>query len=191
MKRLAAVLLILCLFCTCVLSASAARMVQPFSTTYYSIYIPGDWVIDTSSQADYYGTLDLGFMYSADKRMLIEAKMNYYSDWAQDALWSSANSQWDTYLAFLMDDFKAESPVFIARFEAGKYPGALIRGTNSYGTYLYGEVMINAYAYGFYFYLMNEDDTVNSNITEEETELFQSILETFQPTNVTTGTPEK
>ena len=41
--------------------------------------------------------------------------------------------------------------------------------------------MINAYAYGFYFYLLNEDDTVNSNLTEEDVELFQSILETFQP----------
>ena len=28
-------------------------------------------------------------------------------------------------------------------------------------------------------YLLNEDDTVNSNLTEEEVELFQSILETF------------
>lgn len=186
MKRLAAVLLSLCFICVFTSGALAARMVQPFSTTYYSIYIPGDWVIDTSSQADYYGALDLGFMYSADKRMLIEAKMNYYSDWAQDALWSSASNQWDNYVAFLMDDFKAEKPEFIARFEAGKYPGALIRGTNSYGAYLYGEVMINAYAFGFYFYLLNEDDTVNSGITADEVELFQSILETFNPTNVTT-----
>ena len=181
MKRLATVLLSLCLVCACTSGASAARMVQPFTTTYYSIYIPGDWVIDTSSQADYYGALDLGFMYSADKRMLIEAKMNYYSDWAQDALWSPANDQWDDYVLFLMNDFKAESPEFITRFEAGKYPGALIRGTNSYGSYLYGEIMLNAYAYGFYFYLLNEDDTVNSDLTQDEIELFQSILETFTP----------
>ena len=41
--------------------------------------------------------------------------------------------------------------------------------------------MINAYSYGFYFYLLNEDDSVNSNLTQEEIELFQSILETFSP----------
>ena len=64
---------------------------------------------------------------------------------------------------------------------AGQYPGALLKGTNSYGSYLYGEIMINAYSYGFYFYLLNEDDSVNSNLTQEEIDLFQSILETFQP----------
>ena len=189
MKRFAVLMMALSLLFACIIPASAAKMVQTFSNIYFQIYIPGDWVIDTSSQADYYGALDLGFMYSSDKRMLIESKMNYYSDWAQDALWSSASNQWADYLAFLLDDFKEETPEFITRFEAGKYPGALIKGTNSYGSYLYGEIMINAYAYGFYFYLLNEDDTVDSNLTDSEVELFQSILETFSPTSITGATP--
>ena len=183
MKRLFALLAALILLLSCA-GASAARMAQPFENEYYRIYIPGDWVIDTSSRQDYYGAMDLGFMYSSDKTMLIEARLNFYGDWAQDSLWLASQGVWDDYVAFLLDDLKAEQPEFIAKFTAGQYPGALLRGTNSHGSYLYGEIMINAYAYGFYFYLLNEDDTVNSNLTQEEIELFQSILETFSPITV-------
>ena len=96
---------------------------------------------------------------------------------------------WDEYVEFVMDDLKEEDPELIATIHAGKFPGVLIRGTNNSGAYLYGEIMINSYAYGFYFYLLNEDGSVNSNITQEEIDLFWSIVETFVP--VLTGyTPE-
>ena len=181
MKRVLILLSVLILCLSCAVSANAAKMVQTFSMEYYQIYIPGGWIIDTSSRKDYYGALDLGFMYSSDKTMLMEAKMNYYADWAQISLWSNGDAYWDSYVSFLLDDFKDEQPEFLAKFWAGQYPGALLKGTGSYGSYLYGEVMINAYSYGFYFYLLNEDDTVNSNLTQEEIDLFQSILETFSP----------
>ncbi len=181
MKRVLILLSVLILCLSCAVSANAAKMVQTFSTEYYKIFIPGDWVIDISSREDHYGSLDLGFMYSPDKTMLIEAKMNFYGEWAQVSLWSGAGSLWDEYVAFLLNDLKDEQPEFLAKFMAGQYPGALLKGTNSYGSYLYGEIMINAYSYGFYFYLLNEDDSVNSNLTQEEIDLFQSILETFSP----------
>ena len=181
MKRAFLFFTVLTLCLSCAVSTNAARMVQTFSTEYYQIFIPGDWVIDTSSRKDLYGSLDLGFMYSPDKTKLIEAKMNFYCEWAQVSLWSGSETLWQEYVAFLMNDLKDEEPKLLAKFSAGQYPGALIKGTNSYGSYLYGEIMINAYSYGFYFYLLNEDDTVNSNLTQEEVELFQSILETFTP----------
>ncbi len=184
MKRLAALILSCLMIVTVPFSVGAAKMVQTFATEYYQIYIPGDWVIDRSSREDFYGALDLGFMYSSDKTTLIEAKLNFYSEWAQDSLWLASEGVWQDYIAFLLDDLKAEQPEFLTKFMAGQYPGALLKGTNQYGSYLYGEIMINAYAYGFYFYLLNEDDTVNSNLTTDEVELFQSILETFTPVKI-------
>lgn len=187
MKRFTALLLSLLLLFSCMVPASAARMMQTFSNEYFQIYLPGDWVIDLSSVADYYGKLDLGFAYSGDKSMLLEAYLNFYSEWAQDSLWIN-DASFEDYLIVLMDDFKNESPEMISKFYAGKYPGALLKLTGDYGTYLFGEIMINAYAYSFYFYLLNEDDTVNSNITQDEIELFQSILETFIPSNTVAAT---
>ena len=111
----------------------------------------------------------------------IPALGHNYGEWAQVSLWSGSSSLWDEYVAFLLNDLKDEQPEFLTKFIAGQYPGALLKGTNSHGSYLYGEIMINAYSYGFYFYLLNEDDSVNSNLTQEEIELFQSILETFSP----------
>ncbi len=189
MKRLLALLLALMLGLSALGSASAAKMVQPFATDYFQIYIPGDWIIDTTQAVDYFGALDLGFAYSPDETMLIEAYLFYYSDWAYDSLWTESNDTWDEYVEFVMDDLKEEDPELIATIHAGKFPGVLIRGTNNSGAYLYGEIMINSYAYGFYFYLLNEDGSVNSNITQEEIDLFWSIVETFVP--VLTGyTPE-
>ena len=190
MKRFASLLVALVLMLACLSSASAARMVQPFATEYFQIYVPGDWVIDLSSQEDYYGALDLGFAYSAEADMLIEAKLNFYTDWAQDALWTGSKALWEEYEEFLLDDFKEENPEYIGKFMAGKYPGALIKGTNSYGSYLFGEILINAYAYGFYFYLVNEDDTVNSDIQQEDIDFFQSVLETFTSTGIVSTVKE-
>ena len=179
MKRIIAWLLTLLLLLGVMGGASAAKMVQPFENEYFKIYIPGDWIIDLSSVTDYWGALDLGFTYSPDLTMLIETMLYFYADWAEDSLWLASSETWDEYLTFILDDLKEESPELLATIHAGQYPGVLLKGVNEYGAYLYGEFLINAYAYGFRFYLLNEDDTVNSNLTEEEVELFQSILETF------------
>ena len=181
MKRLIALLLTLLLLLSATGSASAAKMVQTFENDYFKIYIPGDWVIDLSSVADYYGMLDLGFAYSADKTMLLESYMNFYSDWAEDSLWTGSKELWEEYEEFILVDLEEENPVILEKVYADKYPGVLVRGTNAYGDYLLGEFMINAYAYTFYFYLLNEDDSVNSDIQPDDIELFQSILETFAP----------
>ena len=57
MKRLIALLLTLLLLLNATGIASAAKMVQTFENEYFKIYIPGDWVIDLSSVADYYGLI--------------------------------------------------------------------------------------------------------------------------------------
>lgn len=183
-KHFNSVLLSLTLAFSLCVPAGAVKMVQTFSTDYFQLLIPGDWVIDTSTAADYWGMLDFGFMYSEDETMLIEAKMNYYSDWAEDSLWIADDGTWEDYMAFILDDFKDESPEVVTRFSAGKYPGVMITGTNDYGSYLFGEVMINAYAFDFYFYLLNADGTINSDISEDDVEFFQSIMETFSPTYI-------
>ncbi len=185
MKRFLSLCLALMLSLSALSSASAAKMARAFENEYFRIFIPGDWVIDLSSVEDYWGALDLGFAYSGDKTMLMETGLYFYSDWSQDSLWSASDELWDEYVLFVTDDLKEEDPQVLGKIQAGEYPGILLRGTNDYGAYLYGEFLINAYAYSFYFYLLNEDDTVNSDITEEEVELFRSILETFQPKKLT------
>ena len=181
MKRMAALVLSLMLLFCAVESASGAKMVQTFSTDFYRIYIPGDWIIDTSTAADYWGAMDFGYMYPADKSMFIEAKMFFYSDWSQDSLWLGAQDLWEEYIAFLTDDLKNENPQYLGRVYAGQFPAAVFSGVNAYGAYLYGEIMINAYAYGFYFYQMDENGSISSEIAQENVELFESILQTFVP----------
>lgn len=179
MKRFFALILSLILLLSAAGVASAAKIVQPFENEYFKIYIPGDWIIDLSSVQDYWGAIDLGFTYSPDESMLLQSTLFFYGDWSQDSLWAASNNTWDDYIEFIMDDLKDENPELIDTVYAGQFPGVIIRGTNASGTYLYGEIMVNAYAYGFYFYLLNEDGTINSNVTQEEIELFESILETF------------
>ena len=179
MKRFLALILTLILFLSVTGAASAAKIVQPFENEYFKIFIPGDWTIDLSSAQDYFGAIDLGFAYSPNESMLLEASLFFYGDWAQDSLWAASNDTWDDYIEFVMDDLKDENPELVKTIYAGQFPGVIIRGTNDHGSYLYGEIMVNAYAYGFYFYLLNEDGSVNSDITEENVEMFQSILETF------------
>jgi hypothetical protein len=170
--------LVLC----CVFGTSSAKMVKTFSTYYYRLYIPSDWTIDTSSANDRYGALSFGHMYSSDKRMLIEAKLFFYSDWAKISLWNSPKELWDGYLEFLLNDFKDENPTYIDNVIAGKYPAAIITGTNTYGPYLYGEIMLNANAFGFYFYRLDEMGNVDPSITQDDINLFKNIIETFSPT---------
>ena len=179
MKRLLALIMSLILLLSVPGIASAAKIMQPFENEYFKIFIPGDWIISLSSVQDYWGAIDLGYTYSPDESMLLQANLYFYGDWAQDSLWAASNDTWNDYIEFIMDDLKDENPELIGTIYAGKFPGVIIRGTNDAGTYLYGEIMVNAYAYGFYFYLLNEDGTVNSDVTQEDGELFQSILETF------------
>ena len=181
MKRFTALLLSVLLLCSFAQSASAAKMVQTFATDYFQIYIPGDWIIDTSEATDYFGALDLGYMYAPDESMLIESKLFFYGDWSQDSLWLENQDAWADYMEFLLDDLKDENPRFLSKFYAGQFPGMLLTGTNEYGSYLYGEVMINAYAYGFYFYQLDGNGGIDSDITPENIEFFQSVLETFTP----------
>lgn len=179
MKRFTAVLLSFVLLLSCASVASAAKMIQTFSNKYFQMYIPGDWIIDTSSAAEYWGLLDFGYMYAEDESMLIDSKLFFYSDWATDSLRSGDPAQWKAYIEFLMDDLAENNPEVVSSFYAGQYPGVILRCSSESGAYLYGEIMIKAYAYGFYFYQYNEDGSINSDISDENIELFESILETF------------
>ena len=147
------------------------------------MYIPGDWVIDTSSVTEYWGLLDFGYMYAEDESMLIDSKLFFYGDWATDTLTTKNSSQWQAYTEFLLEDLKENNPEVVSSFYAGQHPGIILKCTNEDCTYLYGEIMIKAYAYGFYFYQYNEDGSFHSDISDENVELFESILETFVPLN--------
>lgn len=184
MKRFSALLLSIVLAFSFIPAASAAKMVQTFSTDYFQIYIPGDWIIDQSGQQDLHGGLDFGFMYAKDETMMIESYMFFYDDWAENSLWKAppeVSALWAEYIDFLKADFAEEDPRYLGYVYAGKYPAAVFSGTNDYGAFLYGEIMINAYSYGFYFYRLNEDGSINSDLTEDDIELFESILQTFVP----------
>jgi len=183
MKRLFALLISIMLILSVFTGANAARLFQKFEVkaNYYGfdITIPGDWIIDQEYQEDNYGNMYFGMMYNPEETISIESKLNFYGDWAEDFLGSGNADLWAEYEAFLLTDFADENPEIMDKPVAGKFPGIVIKATGAYGTYLYGEIMINAYAYGFNYYRWNGDGTLNSDITQDDVSTLSSILETF------------
>jgi len=183
MKRMLALLVSVMLLLSVASCANAAKLFQKFEVkaAYYGfeITIPGDWIIDQEEKQDNYGNMYFGMMYNPEETLSIESKLNFYGDWAEDFLGGGDADLWAEYEAFLLDDFSEESPEIVAKPVAGDFPGIVIKATGDYGTYLYGEIMINAYAYGFNYYRWNSDGTINSDITQDDIDTLASILETY------------
>ena len=181
MKKLLSLFLALLLVLTGVYAAVAEEVV--FSTDYYSLTLPGDWVIDTENLASSEEMQELGHFFDPqEKGLLINAYLLITGD-VDDSIWNAEEGTYQDYVDMLLQEFEDSNPEMKGIIQAGGVPFVLIKCSDDYGEFLYAETIHNGMVFEFEAYVTDDAGT-QYVVTEEYQELFQTILESFQPLNV-------
>ena len=182
MKRLISLALTLALVLSAVCCAAAEGVV--FRTDYFTVTLPDGWEADTDTsgfeQYDDYQYLGC-FLAPDDIGMIAGAYLAYYEDWSDFSLWNADEASIQDYVDVILEDLEDDSPEFLGLVYAGSIPFVLIRAADDYGDYLYAETMTNGYAIQFDGYVTDLDGIVQYPLSEEDIEVFRSILISFQP----------
>ena len=182
MKR-AIPLLLIALLALLPCCAALAEAGQPFTTDYYTLTLPGDWVIDTSGQEDNSADFQLlGNLCSPDDPgLVIEAGLVHCPDMGGISLWSADEDAMQDYIDALLEDFEDANGEYVETLRSGSIPFVVLRASDGDGAYRYVDTMTNGYAIVFYVYHASSDDDRISEPTEAEWALFERILATFRP----------
>ncbi len=179
MKRLFGLLAAFVLvFSACCAAAEGVK----FSTEYFSLQLPENWIIDTEDLESKEGEQSLGYFGGpADVDLVGGAFLVYYEDLKDFALWNASEDEVKDYADALLEEFGDCNPVLVGTVTAGKIPLILIRGSDEEGEFLYADTMTNGYAIQFEFYVSDEEGEQMYPLTDEHIELVKTILATFQP----------
>ena len=181
MKRIICMLLALMLLPGMIPFAAAEDVI--FSTTYFTLTLPENWLINTddlsSESEENFQALGY-FCPDEEVGLVVVSYLVYYEDLKNVALWSSDESELQDYAEAVMADFVDDNPEWLGTVTAGKIPFVLIRGTDEDGEYLYADTITNGYAIEFLASVSGQDDR-QYPITETDIEQFKQILTTFKP----------
>lgn len=182
MKRIISLLLTLLLLAALTGAALAEDLSQTFTTPYFTLSIPGDWVIKSEGLDKEEDFEEFGTMISPqDPGLVIEAGMVHYSDLSDIALWSADEDAMQDYIDALLEDFEDANGEYVETLRSGSIPFVVLRASDGDGAYRYVDTMTNGYAIVFYVYHASSDDDTISEPTEAEWALFERILATFRP----------
>ncbi len=180
MKRLMSLLLVSALL-LCV--AQAALADQTFSTKYFTLGLPDEWIIDTEDLEEYSdeNVEVLGFLGEPDEiGLFVLVYLSYYEDLKDISLWNSDASEIQLYADAVLEDLEDDRPVYLGAVMAGSIPFVLFRAEDEDGEYLYADTMTNGYAIVFLAYVTDEDGN-QYPLSDSNIEDFRNILATFQP----------
>ena len=182
MKR-AIPLLLIALLALLPCCAALAEAGQTFTTDYYTLTLPGDWVIDTSGQEDNNADFQLlGNLCSPDDPgLVIEAGLVHCPDMGGISLWSADEETMQQYIDSVLDELKDDSPEYLSTFKVGQIPFLVFQGKDADGPYRYIDTMTNGYAVVFYAYTAGTDGDSLLPMSDADWAQVESILATFKP----------
>ncbi|MCR4875863.1 MAG: hypothetical protein K5922_01675 [Clostridiales bacterium] len=181
MKRLTSSLL--AVFFAALLLAGAAADGVTFQTAYFTMTLPEGWQTDTEAEKDAQeGTDSLGsFAEPEDIGLVAGAWLMYYDELKNVSLWEYDEAELDDYAQELMESFAEDNPEYLGIVMAENVPFVVFRGTDEDGEYLYADTMTNGYAIVFTAFVSDMEGEKQYPISDEDTDQFLSILETFRP----------
>jgi len=180
MKRIISILAVLAL----VLSAACAAFAdgQDFTTAYFTLKLPENWIIDTEDLEKKEGEESLGFFGDDREGGLVGAAyLVYYEELKDFALWNADEQGLQAYTDTLLEEFADLSPVSLGTVMAGKVPLVLIRCSDEEGEFVYADTVTNGYTIQFEFYVPDDETEKMLPVTDECIEQIKAILETFAP----------
>ncbi len=152
-----------------------------FETKYFTMPLPDGWTFDNSDLEVPDEGEDLGYCYASESPgLLIEGYMIPYEDLQNVSLWKSDAEELQAYIDATVEDFAEDNAVYLDTVMADAIPFIILRCADEEGEYLYADTMTNGVAIEFLAY--NTDEQGNAyKITDEDIELFKSILAGFTP----------
>ena len=136
MKKLTSLLFALVFALAGVCSAAAEGLV--FSTDYYSLTLPENWIIDTEDLTSSEEAQELGHFYdSGEVGLLVSAYLVRLEDTEGQPVWSAETGMAQEYVDLVLADFEDSHPEYLGTVLAGEVPFLLIKGGDNYGEFLY------------------------------------------------------
>ncbi len=180
MKRSFCLLLALVLALPALLCAGAEE--NTFSTPYYTLTLPPDWIIDMEDLESGDGYEYLGCFYAPDEvGLAVFAYLEYYEDLKDISLWNADEAFLNDYAESVLEDLEDDDPELIGTVMANTIPFVLVKGTDKDGDYLYADTMTNGYAIEFECYVLDEFSEKQYPVTEKHIRQLTDILATFLP----------
>lgn len=182
MKRLACAMLAMLILMMAAGVACAERPEQVFETDYFTLTIPGNWIIDEGDLEKAEDFEDLGSAYAPELiGPVIEAALVHYENMNDVSLWRADEDELQTYIDDVLADFRDDSPEYVKTLWAGGIPFVVIRAEDENGPYLYADTMTNGYALVFYGYVAMSGIHKTFNISDADYALLEQILLSFKP----------
>ena len=170
-----AVVLALAAVCT-------AAAEQTFTTSYFTLQLPNDWLIETEDLESEEGEECLGYFGGpADIDVSAGVYLVYYENYKDVSLWNLSETELKAYTDDLLEELADAKPELIEIVKAGTIPLILIKGADKEGEFLYAETMTNGYAIEFEFYVTDPEGKVFYPMTDGYIEQIKNILSTLQP----------
>lgn len=180
MKRLVSFILVVALVLSAVCAAAAEGVT--FTTEYFTLQLPDNWVVETEDLESSEEEECLGlFAEDVSVGLVGGAYLVFYEDLKEVSLWSLSEEELQVYAESVLDDYADCNPELIGIVMAGRIPLVLIKGADETGDFLYADTMTNGYAIEFNFFVIDDESGDFLPIGEEEIEQVKTILATFQP----------
>ena len=179
MKRTVSMILALAM----VLGLAAGAAAETFTTTYYTLELPDDWTGITEGMEDL-GLEDAktvaAFAAPDEVGLAVYSVVTDAAGLDNAETWNTGEEEMKAYAEQAAADLEADSTEFLGVVKAGEVSFILISATDEEGAFLYAETLTGGNTLMFFAYVVSEDGA-QYPLTEEYTEEFRSILETFRP----------
>jgi len=162
--------------------AALAEANQTFSTDYYTLTLPGDWVVVPPEANDDEDYKLLGDLCSPENPgLVIEAGLVHYPDMGDTSLWNADEAATQDYIDAVLDELKDDRAEYVSTLKVGAIPFLVFRAEPDDGPYYYIDTMTNGYAVVFYAYVASDDSDVLLPMSDADWAQVEAILTTFRP----------
>ncbi|MBQ9408207.1 MAG: hypothetical protein IJU28_02280 [Clostridia bacterium] len=181
MRKLLCILLALCLALPWATALGEGQK-KLFTTRYFTVEIPNDWVADYSGLSQTKDSWELGYLYPpGDSTLCVYAEIEYYDEWKDVSLWRQNEAEMAEYTRVLLKDYESYAPELIDTLYVGRVPFLLLKLTDTGSCFYWAETMTNGYMVGFECYALDERFSGYRDVTQAELETFLNILNSFVP----------
>ncbi len=178
MKRVTLLVLTLVLAAALAAGACAEELTQVFTTSYYTLSVPGNWIVDTGSLWSDEDYEELGVLEApTDVGLVIECAAFGDLDEDYEALWDGVSEDsLDACVVALMEDYEDDDPEYLGALWTDGVPIVVLSAEDDEGPYFCVDTVVNGRELSFLAYVANADSDRTLEPSEEDVALLKRII---------------
>ena len=178
MRRAMFAMLALALALTLVMGASAEDLTQTFSTSYFTLSVPGNWIVDTGSLWSDEDYEELGVLEApTDVGLVIECAAIGDLDEDYEALWDGVSEDGlDACVVALMEEYEDDDPEYLGALWVEGVPIVVLGAEDDEGPYFCVDTVVDGHELSFLAYVANADSDRTLEPSEEDVALLKRII---------------